>query len=296
MPHSITLSYKGLVTRIPTDTLTLGQLRAHVEQQYGISAVDQKLICKGLLRNDTAMIRDLVPSESKIVVMGTPSAELASFQALNARRQIGRANNLKYRASASDVYHTRATTTDEYGFGVFKELNIAHRRQDALQMLHRLGRDEGVRQVMRKHKYNVQLLRELHPNERTILGYNRNRGEEIALRLRTDDLEGFRDYQSVRRVLMHELAHMVWDAHDDNFHKLNREHCKEVVELDWTLRGQTVGPHVEYYEPQPSDAEAVDGGSLAASGFVLGGTAPSSSDSRDTMREQTYSAYMRRAK
>ncbi|KAJ2470717.1 hypothetical protein IWW56_006478, partial [Coemansia sp. RSA 2131] len=160
--------------------MTLGQLRAHVEQQYDISAVDQKLICKGLLRSDTAMIRDLVPNESKIVVMGTPSAELASFQALNARRQIGRANNLKYRASASDVYHTRATTTDEYGFGVFKELNIAHRRQDALQMLHRLGRDEGVRQVMRKHKYNVQLLRELHPNERTILGYNRNHGEEIA--------------------------------------------------------------------------------------------------------------------
>ncbi|KAJ2839853.1 hypothetical protein J3B01_000367 [Coemansia erecta] len=295
MPHSIALSYKGHVTCIPTDTLTLGQLRAHVEQQYGISAVDQKLICKGLLRNDTAMIRDLVPNNSKVVVMGTPSAELASFQALNARRQIGRANNLKYRATSSDVYHTRATT-DEYGFDSFKELNIAHRQRDALQMLHRLGRDEGVRQVMRKHKYSVHLLRELHPNERTILGYNRNRGEEIALRLRTDDLEGFRDYESVRRVLMHELAHMVWDAHDDNFHKLNREHCKEVVELDWTVRGQTVGAQAEYYAPQPKEAEAVDGGSLAASGFVLGGSAPSSSDSRDTMREQTYSAYMRRAK
>ncbi|KAJ2131905.1 hypothetical protein IW136_005200, partial [Coemansia sp. RSA 678] len=207
MSHSITLSYKGHVTCIPTDTLTLGQLRAHVEQQYGISAVNQKLICKGLLRNDTAMIRDLVPNNSKVVVMGTPSAELASFQALNARRQVGRANNLKYRATSSNVYHTRATT-DKHGFNSFKELNIAHRQHDALQMLHRLGRDEGVRQVMRKHKYTVHLLRELHPNERTILGYNRNRGEEIALRLRTDDLEGFRDYESVRRVLMHELAHM----------------------------------------------------------------------------------------
>ena len=42
-----------------------------------------------------------------------------------------------------------------------------------------------------------------------ILGVNINRGQEISLRLRTDDLKGFRRYESIRQTLCHELAHMV---------------------------------------------------------------------------------------
>ncbi|KAJ2358924.1 hypothetical protein GGF43_000480 [Coemansia sp. RSA 2618] len=289
--------YKGQTTSIPTDSLTLGQLRKHIEQQFDIPAANQKLICKGLLRDDDAKLSDLVAAGSKVVLMGTPAAELTSFQEHCARRQLGRANNLKYQASSANVYQTRTSTVDEHGFASFETLNISHRRADALQMLRRLAHDEGVRQVMRKHKYSVGVLRELHPNERTILGYNRNRGQVIALRLRTDDLEGFRDYLAVRRVLMHELAHMVWDEHDENFHRLNSEHCKEVVGLDWTLRGRTVGPQAEYYEPQPSDAEDVDGGSLKATGFVLGGSMPAldDADDRDARRERAYSAFMKRS-
>jgi hypothetical protein len=42
-----------------------------------------------------------------------------------------------------------------------------------------------------------------------VLGYNVNRGQEISLRLRTDDLRGFRKYLRIRETLVHELAHMV---------------------------------------------------------------------------------------
>lgn len=47
-------------------------------------------------------------------------------------------------------------------------------------------------------------LRDLQP---TLLGLNRNAGQEICLRLLTDDLTGTRSYLDVRKVLLHELAH-----------------------------------------------------------------------------------------
>jgi hypothetical protein len=39
-----------------------------------------------------------------------------------------------------------------------------------------------------------------------ILGFNKNRGQEISLRLRTDDLKGFRKYESIKKTLLHELV------------------------------------------------------------------------------------------
>lgn len=42
-----------------------------------------------------------------------------------------------------------------------------------------------------------------------ILGWNRNQGQEISLRLRTDDYAGFRKYLAIRNTLVHELTHNV---------------------------------------------------------------------------------------
>lgn len=46
-----------------------------------------------------------------------------------------------------------------------------------------------------------------------VLGYNVNRGQEVALRLRTDDWRGLRKYARIRETLIHELAHMVRGGH-----------------------------------------------------------------------------------
>ncbi len=46
-----------------------------------------------------------------------------------------------------------------------------------------------------------------------VLGYNVNKGQEISLRLRTDDWRGFRKYARIRETLIHELAHMVGAQH-----------------------------------------------------------------------------------
>ncbi|PKU73161.1 hypothetical protein MA16_Dca021449 [Dendrobium catenatum] len=59
----------------------------------------------------------------------------------------------------------------------------------------------------------------------------KNHGEEISLRLRTDDLKGFRKYESIKKTLLHELLN------------------EEAASLDWsktrsqTLSGQKVSNH-----------------------------------------------------
>lgn len=64
-------------------------------------------------------------------------------------------------------------------------------------------------------RWGVGLLSEMPPEGKVgvsamcILGVNINRGQEISLRLRTDDLKGFRRYDRIRETLCHELAHMV---------------------------------------------------------------------------------------
>ena len=72
------------------------------------------------------------------------------------------------------------------------------------------------------------------------------KGIRILLRLRTDDLKGFRKILSIRKVLFHELAHNVHSEHDSNFYKLMRQIEREVVELDWRAgKAKTVGTILE---------------------------------------------------
>ena len=71
-----------------------------------------------------------------------------------------------------------------------------------------------------------------------LLGLNVNGGQEIKLRLRTDDLLGFRNYNKIRDTLVHELTHNVWGDHDNNFKELNSRLLREVVRIN---RERTAG-------------------------------------------------------
>ena len=57
-------------------------------------------------------------------------------------------------------------------------------------------------------------------SESCVLGYNVNMGQEIHLRLRTDDMRGFRVYARISRNPLHELTHNVHGPHDINFKRL----------------------------------------------------------------------------
>ncbi|GMI98542.1 hypothetical protein HRI_003523500 [Hibiscus trionum] len=118
---------------------------------------------------------------------------------------------------------------------------------EALKRMHMLASDPGIVAIMNKHRWRVGIMTEMAPvgyvgvSPKCILGFNKNHGEDISLRLRTDDLKGFRKYESIKKTLLHELAHMVFSEHDSNFYSLDKQLNEEAASLDWTKsRGHTL--------------------------------------------------------
>ncbi|KAF3443367.1 hypothetical protein FNV43_RR13049 [Rhamnella rubrinervis] len=128
---------------------------------------------------------------------------------------------------------------------------------EALKRMHMLAADPGIIAVMNKHRWRVGIMTEMAPvgyvgiSPKCLLGFNKNHGEEISLRLRTDDLKGFRKYESIKKTLLHELAHMVYSEHDADFYAMDRQLNQEAASLDWTRsRSHTLTgvKHSEHYD------------------------------------------------
>ncbi|KAL0327974.1 UNVERIFIED_CONTAM: hypothetical protein Scaly_2230000 [Sesamum calycinum] len=151
-----------------------------------------------------------------------------------------------------------------YIFGDFQTLSLPGIELNppasrALELLHRLASDPGIVAIMNKHRWRVGILTEMAPvgyvgvSPKCILGFNKNHGEEISLRLRTDDLKGFRKYESIKKTLLHELAHMVFGEHDSNFYALDKQLNEEAATLDWSKsKGHTLSgiTHSRHYEEE----------------------------------------------
>ncbi|KAJ1440888.1 WLM domain-containing protein, partial [Ochromonadaceae sp. CCMP2298] len=92
---------------------------------------------------------------------------------------------------------------------------------------------------MEKHKWSVGALCELYPegyvgvSDVCVMGLNENKGQRILLRLRTDDMKGFRKMLTIKKVLCHEMAHNEHGDHDSSFYVLMRQIERDVVLLDW---------------------------------------------------------------
>lgn len=133
---------------------------------------------------------------------------------------------------------------------------------------------------MRKHKFIVSMLTEMEPLAHTqsdnqgtsrTLGLNRNQGEVIELRLRTDAYDGYRDYKTIRKTLCHELAHNVHGPHDRNFWDLCHQIEREVEAADWKTGGHTIGETSRYTITGQDDDGDEDDGGWTGGEFVLGG-------------------------
>lgn len=195
---------------------------------------------------------------------GLPSFEHEELRAAARRRTAG----------ASQV----SLPTGPHTFGSFRPWegipadafpSAAH----ALKLLHRLAADRGIVGIMTKHKWMVGMLSEMPPEGKVgvspvcVLGVNINAGQEISLRLRTDDLKGFRRFQKIRETLIHELTHNVWSDHDHNFKQLNSQLLREA--MDWTSQpGRTTGGYAASDDEDaavlatpPPTAQSLGGGS-----------------------------------
>lgn len=107
----------------------------------------------------------------------------------------------------------------EPAFDTYEHLQGLPRTDAALTMLRKVG--SLVKPIMRKRGWHVQVLAEFLPPEQNLLGLNINKGYKICLRLRfhhNPDL--FIPLEQVVDTMLHELSHIIWGAHDSNFHAL----------------------------------------------------------------------------
>jgi len=290
---SITLTHHGKEHTFDlASNATVSDLVADIQDVLHIPIDNQKLMVAklGVLKapfgdaNTSRPVADL--ENKKITLLGTSSAEIASLQAASEKAAAREAHLASARRNLPKAYsrhdQKRAQEDSQYTFMTLRPLpNLPHPER-SLAFLERLKNDPGIRAAMREHKFSVGLLTEMDPLSYTesnhegttrILGLNRNRGEVIELRLRTDAYDGYRSYKVIRNTLCHELAHNVHGPHDRQFWDLCHQIQREVAKADWKSGGHSVGES-DFYEP--SEEIAYDHGGWTGGEFVLGGGGPSS--------------------
>lgn len=287
---NITVLLHGKPVDLPfhDENATIQDLSDQVAEDLHIPPANQKFLISpktGLLKppfkDPSLQLRQL--QEKKIVLMGATTAEVEELESdiseRKARMERRRGALKAGRKVKAEKYRDSKKVQDEarYTFHTIRPLAYLPNPEKSQRFLERLRDDAGIKASMRKHGFSVGLLTEMNPAEHTThesktLGLNRNRGEVIELRLRTDAYDGYRDYKVIRHTLCHELAHNVWGDHDRNFWNLCKEIEKEVERNDWRRGGNSVGGE-EFYNPGDegvSDEEADEGG-WSGGEFVLGG-------------------------
>jgi hypothetical protein len=286
-PHTFTL---------PPDA-TLQDLSSTIADTLNIPIENQKLIIApkpGMQKHPFAPtpLSTLLPLTSpkfKLTLLGTPAQEIESLNAQTAEtrrrleaRAAAAANHRAKRpapSTAGGIHTLSSGGSNTYTFHRLLPLSYLPNPSRSLEFLARLRDDPGIRAAMAKHRFSVPLLTEMDPAEHTTsesrtLGLNRNKGEVIELRLRTDAYDGYRDYRTIRKTLCHELAHCVFSEHDRDFWDLTAQIEKEVERADWKHGGRRLTDE-EFYNPgdweREKDATVVDERGWTGGEFVLGG-------------------------
>ena len=263
---------------LPSES-TITDFAHAIQDDLSIPTSNQKLMIPklGLLRppfpNPDLPISTL--AGRKITLMGATAAEASAIstagQEVTAAATKRREVHAKYAAKANHRVDSQKVQDEAtYTFHTLRPLPYLPNPDRSLRFLERLRDDAGIKSAMRKHKFSVGLLTEMDPamhttQESRTLGLNRNRGEVIELRLRTDAYDGYRDYATIRRTLCHELTHNVWGEHDRNFWDLCKVIEQEVGIGDWRRGGQSVGRE-EYAEGE----DVADHGGWEGGEYVLG--------------------------
>lgn len=260
------------------DDATVADLKAKLSEMTHVPEDKQKLMGRSLKINSPAetRIRD-IKEPRQFTLIGSTAEQIDGVNA-QVERRIQR--NIAQAKAAS----RSKQPSPQYTFQSLETLSGFSHQDKALSILQQLKADPGIIYIMNKNKWNIALLSEMSPiTQPTLLGYNMNKGQKIALRLRTDDMEGFRYFTDIRRVLVHELTHMVYGEHDSNFWKLCRELELEVNKQQG--RSLYEGPHFRGASKESeSEWDRIDRGGYQGGTFILGGPSSSQSASRP-MRE-----------
>lgn len=267
-PATVLVAYQGIkIEKTLTPGLTVADLKELLIEEHVRRSQDETLLPKhlkvlfsGTTLPDSANLHDVLLSKRKksqyrLVVTGVSSSQTEALE--NGMRQAARAaprirDDLTPQGLAEAERRRlvgqshlqraakRSSNSPTYGFGRIETLPNLPDQDQARDILTRLANDPGVLACMAKYRWNVGCLSELFPEGKVgessvcVMGLNEDKGRRIRLRIRTDDLNGFRKILSIRKVLFHELAHNVHSEHDDKFFQLMRQIERECNEMDWT--------------------------------------------------------------
>jgi hypothetical protein len=261
----ISVTFRGNRIELPfLSELTVADLKLKVAEAGGadMTASDIKLLFKGrVLSEDKELLVSVVGTKPgkihRIIALGASKTEQDDYNqkfeerlketgrirndlTIEGQRELLRRQKLGQRELQKAAARNATNRQPMYGFGKIETLPSLPEESKAREILMTLANDPGVLSCMAKHRWNVASLAELYPEGQVgqsavcVMGLNKNKGQQILLRIRTDDLKGFRKILSIRKVLYHELAHNVHSEHDQAFFDLMRQIEKDCTEMDWT--------------------------------------------------------------
>ncbi|EFQ98777.1 ubiquitin/metalloprotease fusion protein [Nannizzia gypsea CBS 118893] len=287
--HSISLPYGS----------TLQDLSDVLSEKLSIPSQNQKLLISpkpGLQKppfHPTSLSSlPLDSPRAKITLLGSTSREIESLKRPVSSSPV-RKSIIK--PAKPSTRSTQPSSSSHYTFHKLLPLPYLPNPERSYNFLARLRDDPGIRTAMARHRFSIPLLTEMDPAQHTTmssrtLGLNRNKGEVIELRLRTDAYDGYRDYRTIRKTLCHELAHCEFSDHDRDFWNLTGQIEKEVERADyWGNKGRSVSDQ-EFYNPvdwEDMNAQGVvDHGGWTGGEFVLGGLSGESSETPSTSSQK----------
>jgi len=263
--NKLIVSFRGQKVELPvTEGTTVAAVKSHVisKADPGLNLLpsDVDLLYKGkkLVEVENPILNMLSTSKTsntyRLMATGASSLEIqqyrsnfdiASQQAPRIRDDLSRKGQLeiakRQHLGRSMMQRAKQSVPSSiYKFGTIEVLPNLPDMKKAQEILTSLANDPGILACMELHKWKVGSLAELYPDGKVgesavcVMGLNTNNGQKISLRIRTDDLKGFRKILSIRKVLFHELAHNVHSEHDGKFFQLMRQIERECSELDWT--------------------------------------------------------------
>lgn len=249
------------------DAAFVGRLKDVIHKNLGLPPQTVKLLAKGKILSD----EDRLPGSKIMVIASSPE----SIEAMKTEAQ----RQLDIAARRASATHTKGAVkstkkqSSHYRFHTIEALQHLHEPSKAQKYLERLASDRSIQRLMEKHQLSVGLLTEMDPrlyttHDSKTLGLNKDGGAEILLRLRTDELDGYRDYRGVKSTLIHELVHNRVPEHPRSFWDLFRDWSAEVESWE---SGSRVSQS-EVYMPQTTDSgvEWTGGSKTLGSGTTKG--------------------------
>ena len=192
---TLQVSFKGktIPVELPANSTVL-TLKHDLETSTSIPPSHQKLLSKGHRLEDEDSLSSL--GGTKLMLLGTAPATVTEITAQKPPPRTRSPYAVKLPTSQS----ASATPDLTYTFHRLVPLDYLPNPHLARDLLDRLRHDRGIIAIMKKYKWSVGALVEMDPGEHTYvdhktLGLNRNKGEVIELRLRTDEYAGFRQYR-----------------------------------------------------------------------------------------------------